>query len=603
MRCADIEWTEDGTPKSRYYGDVYFSTSGGPDETRHVFMRHNGLPERFSSARSFTIAETGFGTGLNFLAAWQAFVAHAPHDAVLHYISAELHPLHGADMARAHHLWPELTAFSEELHARYPLPVPGVQRVQLTHGRVLLTLFFGDVKEMFSALDFHADAWFLDGFSPARNPQMWEETVLRQLPSFSAPGATFATFTAAGHVKRTLTEAGFIVHKAPGFGHKRDMLHGTLVNGNATLSGHTAHDVAIIGAGAAGAAAAYGLANRGMRVTIIDRQAAPAMETSANPAAILFPFASRAWMPQTSLYLSGLNFTRQQIGALRTSGHAIAGEFCGMIQCPKPSQVEEKLLEIPKLLELDPAVVHAVTASEAAEICGLPLPTGALYWPGSGYLSLSDYTHACLSHPNIRFINGCEISLLRREAREWTLSSAQHEIIRCPVVILANAASCRTLLPESPLPLREVRGQITHIPITPATRALRTVLCYGGYMLPAQQGQHTLGATYERDTLHTNVLHESHRTNLLAARKLLHLPAYDKGTLSGWAARRTTTPDKLPLVGALHEDLYLSVGHGSRGALSCPLSGELLAATITGEAAPLAHDLTRHLDPKRFVND
>lgn len=601
MQPADIVWREDGLPTSRLYGDVYFSLAGGLAETRHVFLHHNGLPERFERARHFTIAETGFGTGLNFLATWQAFVRHAPADAVLHYISVEKHPLRKQDLSRALDLWPELEEYAHALRHSYPAPVPGVHRLLLSSGRIRLTLFFGEALEWFDALDFRADAWFLDGFAPAANPAMWEETLLAALPSRSAARATFATFTAAGHVRRALESAGFNVEKVRGFGHKRDMLRGTLAKHAPGVTASPSASALIIGAGAAGAAAAYALALRGTEVTVIDRRSAPAQETSANDAAILFPFSSRAWMPQTRFYLAGLQYTRAQLSQLRAQGHAIAGELCGMVQCPKPSQEEAHLLEIPALLELDEGIVTRCGKEEASRLCGLTLPGGALYWPDSGWYSLHDYTLACLSHPRIRFLPDTEITALKRTGGMWVAYAGSKEAAHADSAILANAASSRALLPKIPLPLRTVRGQVTHLPVSEATQHLKTVLCFGGYLLPPQNGFHCLGATYERQR-HDTVVHEdSHRANLeLAAKTLPRLPREVSG-LGGWAGIRTTTPDKLPLVGALSPDgLCATLGHGSRAALSAPLSGEILASLIHGEPLPVANPLASALRPLRF---
>lgn len=600
IRPAEIRWREDGAPESTLYGDIYYSREGGLEETRYVFLQHNGLPERFRTCKHFTIAETGFGTGLNFLATWQAFAAHAPKDAALHYISVEKHPLRMDDLQRAHLMWPELAEHAAELQRAYPAPAPGVHRLMLEGGRIRLTLLFGDAGELLKNLSFRADAWYLDGFSPAGNPEMWQEELLADLADHSAEQATFATFTSAGKVRRALEQAGFAVEKVKGFGHKRDMLRGTLTAPQNIATALRPASALVVGAGAAGAAAAYALALRGVEITVLDRLPAPAIATSANAAAILFPFASRAWMPHTFFYLTGMEFTRRQVSQFRLEGHTLAGSFCGMVQCPKPSQEESRLLEIPSLLGLDAEIVQAMDATQATGACGLSLPSGALYWPGSGWYSLGDYARACLAHSHITFKGGVTIDAIERKQGKWIASAEGKTAGEADILVLANAADARHLLPPPNLPLGTVRGQVTHLPVSKATENLRTVLCFGGYLTPAQAGIHHLGATYEHQRFDTDVHEDSHRTNLEQAARIFSADV-STTSLTGWAGVRTTTPDKLPLVGATDQPgLYVTLGHGSRAALSCPLAGEIVAAAACGDPLPITHTLRHAVHPGRF---
>lgn len=230
---ADLEWTDDGQPLSRQFDDVYFSRESGLEETRYVFLQHNRLAERWAALPEdghFTIGETGFGTGLNFLCAWQLWEQLAPAQAHLHFISCEKYPLSADDLARALALWPELAVFSQQLIPHYRLLSPGWQQISLANGRITLTLLIGDVLDTLPLLDAGqgVDAWFLDGFAPAKNPDMWQPELYRQLALKAAPGCTLATFTSAGDVRRGLQAAGFAMRKTPGFGRKRDMLCGEL---------------------------------------------------------------------------------------------------------------------------------------------------------------------------------------------------------------------------------------------------------------------------------------------------------------------------------------------------------------------------------------
>ncbi|HDP3375320.1 tRNA (5-methylaminomethyl-2-thiouridine)(34)-methyltransferase MnmD, partial [Pseudomonas aeruginosa] len=227
---AQLDWDENGQPLSRAFGDVYFSRHSGLNETRHVFLATNRLAERFAAlgdGEVLCIGETGFGTGLNFLCAWQLFERVAPAGARLEFVSVEKFPLAAADLRRALALWPELAPWSEALLDQYLAVHPGFQRLAFAGGRVGLTLLLGDALECLPQLDARVDAWFLDGFAPAKNPDMWSPALFAELARLSAPQATLGTFTSAGFVRRGLIEAGFAMQRVPGYGQKREMLGGT----------------------------------------------------------------------------------------------------------------------------------------------------------------------------------------------------------------------------------------------------------------------------------------------------------------------------------------------------------------------------------------
>ena len=223
---ACLELAPDGTPVSERYGDVYHSVAGGHAQARHVFLGGNGLPARWQGHTSFTILETGFGLGLNFMATWLAWRDDPQRSARLEFISVEKHPFVAADLARAHLSWPEFAPLSNALCAAWPELVPGEHCVSLDDGRVVLRLLFGDACAAMTSLDTSVDAIYLDGFSPAKNPELWSPAVCHQLARFAHPGTTLATWSVAGSVRRALSAAGFDVVRCPGFAGKRQMLSG-----------------------------------------------------------------------------------------------------------------------------------------------------------------------------------------------------------------------------------------------------------------------------------------------------------------------------------------------------------------------------------------
>lgn len=291
----DIEWKENDTPCSSVFSDVYYSVENGLEESRHVFLSGNDLPERFKNTREFRIGELGFGTGLNFLAAWQAWTKAADASARLHYLSFERFPLSRSSLERALSRWGELKEFSDDLLRYYPTPLPGLHRLVLGKGRVFLTLGFGDANELLPATQGGVDAWFLDGFAPARNPELWNESLFKAMADASRRGASFATFSSARIVKDGAKAAGFKIRKLPGFGRKREMLAGELEQGGIEVKREASRRIAVIGGGLAGASAAFSLALRGAEVGLFEAEAEVAGKLPATPKA--FSWGMRAGCP------------------------------------------------------------------------------------------------------------------------------------------------------------------------------------------------------------------------------------------------------------------------------------------------------------------
>lgn len=223
---AVLCFDEAGIPRSAAYDDVYHAAAGGPAQARHVFLAGNGLPARWRGRKHFTVLETGFGLGLNFMATWQAWADDPLACETLHFVSLEKHPLSAEDLARAHAAWPEFTPFSADLRAAWPPLEGGTHRIALGAGRLTLELVFADAVDALPRLDVSADAFYLDGFSPAKNPELWSPEVCRALAAHAAPGATLATWSVAGAVRRALVGTGFALTRRPGFAGKREMLTG-----------------------------------------------------------------------------------------------------------------------------------------------------------------------------------------------------------------------------------------------------------------------------------------------------------------------------------------------------------------------------------------
>lgn len=269
-------------PYSPQYGDIYHSSQDALGQAHHVFLRGNGLPERWRGRERFTVCETGFGLGTNFLALWQAWRDDPQRCGRLHMVSIEAHPFEADQMVHwlRRRLPDSLQPLVDELLAQWPPLMPGLHRLAFERGAVTLTLAFGRAHVVLPQLRFAADAFLLDGFAPGRNPDMWSGDVMAQLADLGAAGATLATWATTGAMRRSLLSAGFIVEKRPGFGPKREMTVASLpVAGvrasQALASMRRAGRAVVIGAGLAGAGVARGLADRGWKVEVVDGGMSP----------------------------------------------------------------------------------------------------------------------------------------------------------------------------------------------------------------------------------------------------------------------------------------------------------------------------------------
>ncbi|WP_372972771.1 bifunctional tRNA (5-methylaminomethyl-2-thiouridine)(34)-methyltransferase MnmD/FAD-dependent 5-carboxymethylaminomethyl-2-thiouridine(34) oxidoreductase MnmC [Marinobacter sp.] len=610
IKTARLIW-RDGQPVSEQFGDVYFSRENGLEETRYVFLRHNHLPERFrqlSSNDAFVIAETGFGTGLNFLTAWQAFCQEAPANARLHFVSVERYPLGTQDLERALALWPELAPYARQLVNNYPQPVTGCHRLVLNEGRVRLTLYFGDAVEGFDAMDFHADAWFLDGFAPACNPGLWQDQLIRQVREHSHQGTTLATFTAAGRVRRALAETGFRMERVDGFGPKRDMIRGVLEHGAdraATEPGH----VLVVGAGIAGASIARNLAVRGYQVTVADQGEGPGAGASGNPQGALYAKLGVQLNDQTRLALAALLHAQRFYPAQTPD----AWHQTGLLMMGFSEQERERQQKFLAAQHYPESVLRPLVKEEASTLTGVPCPQGGLWFPGSGWLEPALLCSQLLDHPRIQTEFGFRATRLLPCNNHWCLSGNGRQDLVADTVILAAGHLTRQLMPvNGEFRMKAIRGQITRLPATHLTRTPRAVITGARYLNPPNDGQIVTGATFDLRDTDPEVRPDSHRENLSGLDSmlpgLLDTPIDLTGDITGRVAFRCTTHDYQPVAGPLVNGeghtlggAWLLTGLGSKGLMWAPLMAEYLADLITGEPLALPHALARRVSPERCL--
>lgn len=664
ISTATIQFIDDGVPHAQEFGDNYFSDVGGLAETRYVFIQQNALESRWLAAANsnrqspFVIAETGFGTGLNFLATWQAFKklkSDNPNcDSLrLHFISTEKFPIALADLKIVLAKWEELGPLADQLISSYPHIVAGCHRTVFEQGQIILDLWLGDANESLSQM--HnlpgglVDAWFLDGFAPSKNPEMWTDLLFQQVARLSKHHATFTTFTVAGVVRRGLASNGFGIEKSKGFGRKREMLTGVFEAENANrqlltffhrqgiIDGDQANHVAIIGGGMASANLALSLVQRGLSVTIYCKDSQLAQGASGNPQGGFYPQLNAESNISSQIQAIAFQFAKLRYRQLLADGFEFSHQWCGVLQLAFKQAVQLRQQNLFDNQCWPRSLINAVSAKQAAEIAKIDLPYDGLFIADGGWISPPELVHALIQSSkaggNLSLEMCNEIKSIKQHESGWQLL-CEKQTFSADVVVIANGEQGIDMLECDPLPFQAVRGQVEAIPTFAPLTQLGTVLCHKGYLTPVFQGHHALGSTYvknDRDTefreqesminidMHVQALGD---TEWAATLKKQHVEN------SARAAIRCSLPDHLPAVGSLfsehvqrHQfaDLYKALpisrytvaenlpnlfvlsGLGSRGLTTAPLMAELLASQIAEEPLPFSSKLLNALNPNRFL--
>lgn len=597
----------DGVPVSTRFDDVYFSWAGGLEEASHVYLAGAGLPDGWAGRSSFTIAETGFGTGLNFLAAWDLWRRTRPAGGVLHYLAVEGFPIRRGTLASVLAPFRALAGLSGRLIARYPRPVDGLHRLWFPEDRVCLTLAIGEAAAILPTLDARVDAWFLDGFSPAKNPAMWEPAVLDEVARLAVPGCRLATFTTAAAVRGGLEARGFAIQRRPGFGAKRECLAATLI-GPAATGATRPRRVAVVGAGIAGAALVGSLRRRDIDVAWFDQRSAIAAEASGNPLGLVMPRPTLDGDPGGAMSAAAFRYVVSECAEL---GVPLGGD--GVLELAGEPTLRARQERLAAAGALDAMDGRMIDASEASRIGGVALDYPAVWYRRAGWVSPPGLARALADGVPARL--GCGVGRVDRVGDVWRLSDPGGAVVdEVDAVIFAAGATATAFAQLSRVPLRAVRGQLTLLPETATSRRLRAALTFGGYLAPSVGGHHVAGATYEwggfDPTLWPQPVRVEEHNRILAGLPGLVARWFDGVRPSGGrAALRAATPDRLPVAGPLPADpsdtdgpgLHVLSGLGSRGLVNAPLLAELVMARMLGEPSPVERDTAAALAPDRFL--
>ncbi|WP_131794557.1 bifunctional tRNA (5-methylaminomethyl-2-thiouridine)(34)-methyltransferase MnmD/FAD-dependent 5-carboxymethylaminomethyl-2-thiouridine(34) oxidoreductase MnmC [Fluoribacter gormanii] len=647
---AELAW-HDTLPFSSQYDDIYHSSEGGIDQALHVFVDGNDLIKRWQSLsddnpQRFTIAETGFGMGLNFLVSWSLWEQYAPKSSQLHFISCEKHPLSLTDLSKSLAYWPQLEQYAQQLITSYPVLTPGYHHLSFCDGRVTLTLMLGDALECYEQLlicgestlekklrTAFIDAWFLDGFAPAKNKSMWSDALIRVIGMLSKENTTLATYTAAGTVKSGLIQNGFDVEKRKGFGPKRHMICARFTKTpiqNAAKR-HTPWHVGkhekyssksaiIVGAGLAGCFTAYALNKRGWNVTVIDELGQVGSAGSANQQAVLFPKLSAYQSPLTQFMLTAFLYAARTYQSILNQTKI--GELNGSLLLAYSEREKAAQSSLRSWLAHYPELGVLVDAQHASELTGLSLDKPGLHIPLSGWINSPELCRYLVNVEGISLLTDTSINQLNFDKR-WFVNDLETEVL-----ILANGHKISSFKQTEYLPIKPIRGQMTGISSTEQSASLKIPICGDGHVLPAIQCIHQLGATYELKSADSRIKPQDDQHNLAKLEQLAPEVLWSGSVSNHWAGVRASTPDYLPLVGKVAEarqfihqfarletnakrwiaqagpyypGLYACAGFGSRGLTTIPICAEWLASVINNEIGCLPRNLQYALSPARFL--
>lgn len=579
---------------------------------------------------------------------WQLWGQQAPANHCLEYVAFEKHPIDPASLVEIHRLWPALVNESQQLISAYPLALPGCHRLHFEDGRVNLTLVWGDAAEQIALLEAqdagHIDAWYLDGFSPRINPQLWSAELMQQVAGLTRPGGTFSTFSVAGVVRRAVQSAGFSWQKKSGFGQKGEMLVGTLnqpmnrVNRAPWFSWPAPAGrgrVAVVGGGIAGTSAAYALARKRFEVTLLEQTDRLASAASGNPGGVISPFITADHGLPSRWSTAAFEYALNNIRHLGQSGSG--SDFpdwfhpVGELRLAVDERARRRQRRLLESRWFEDQLARGGDHQQASALAGVEIDQSGIYIAAAGWVEPVAWCNALAAEfgtgVNSRFSS--RVACIEWVNNGWRLYGNNNELLcEAEHLVLANAEDALRLLPQVNLPVQAMRGQIGIVPTSDQSRSLGTVLGFGHYLLPAHDGLHSMGATYD-DSDEETVDPSQHRQMVRQVESVLPGLLQDSAASVplGRVAWRATTPDRMPLVGpvsasgvceSLYRDLrlgsrvdrypiaqtlpnlYLNIGHGSRGLVTAALSGELIACQLAGQVAPIDSQLVQALHPDRF---
>ncbi|HEY9279916.1 MAG TPA: FAD-dependent 5-carboxymethylaminomethyl-2-thiouridine(34) oxidoreductase MnmC [Eoetvoesiella sp.] len=613
---ARLEFRADGIPFSERYGDIYHAEMGALAQAEYVFMQGNQLPERWRGRDTFTICETGFGLGQNFLAAWHAWRSDPSRSRCLHMVSFEAHPFSRADMQRVllGSLPASIKALAAQLLAVWPPLLPGLHRLEFEGGAVTLTLAFGPIKHFSRQVEAAVDAFFLDGFSPRKNPEMWTRSLFGQLVRMANAGATLATWCSVGEVRRSLADAGFLVSRSPGFGSKRAMTVAVLRShmGRTWPIAPPSDSVLIVGGGLAGAGIAHSLALRGLPSIVVDPVFANGLGAShqGHRAAALTPLISKDDDIRARLSRAGTLRALHRWQSLPLPARPVR---CGTLELASDEDDALQRRNVLGALSFPSEWVSWLDKRQASEQAGFKVKYGGVYFSYGQLVQPAPLIQALLSRPEVSCLDRRVATLERVSTGQWLAKdSFGARVALASTVVLANAAQAKTLLSGMPClndfpalaGMQNIAGQVSYFSSAASGLNSKHVLAGEGYWLPAVNYVSVGGSTYVPDATNSVVTDQGNRAVVAKVAVLLNVhPAEAEKWLDasgGWAGWRAVASGRLPVIGQLGHasGLWLACAYGSRGLTWSALAGDVISARLCQEPAILERELLKSVAPR-----
>ena len=654
LPAAEIEWI-DGVPLSKQFGDVYFQTEGGLAESNYVFLEANRLKEKLSDTLSgnetLVVAETGFGSGLNFIACYALWDSLPEPKKRLEFVSIEGFPLAKADIEKSASYFPELSTHYSKLAEQYPNPIHGAHLLQFGQGKVRLRLIFDSLDNALDEYEIRADIWFLDGFAPKINEAMWSEKLFRYLGYYSHPNTSLSTFSSASIIRKSLLAEGFEVVKREGFGPKREMITARRTSNQTSnsiappyqpwhltnpINRKREHDkvsdnsVVVVGAGIAGLVQALTLSRQGYDVLLLDKDLQALAGASSQPQLIMYAKYPRKINEEGKLLLHAHNsaqsfYKTEQKNSAERFWHPV-----GLAQLAWTEGEQKRQNDFINNYALPNSFVQQLTANEISIRSGIDVESSGIFFEQSGWLDTHAFARFVLQQDKIQFYGNTQVLNVKREDDSWLIDTGDRTL-KSNNVVLCNAFGANHLIPELELPLKQLRGQTTQLR-SKSLEALSCVLCGEGYLSPCAENHKELhiGATYDLQNKDSAYREKDNEQNIEQLSKWLKgWPSEESNSITGgMAGLRTTCADYTPIAGptpnrtlmieqlsglknsakscqenygAYHEGLYVNAAYGSKGLTFAPICADLITSHIRRTPSGESHQMQKMLSPSRFL--
>ena len=569
---------------------MYSSAKGAVAECNHVFIKGNNLNERFKNLEEnskFYIGEIGFGIGINFLTTCKSWLNHTKQNQVLEFYSFDKYLFRLRDFKKLNISCPDLKEYISELELSYPRNIQGVQKISLFDGRIILNLIIGEINstQEYIKLMNKVDAWYLDGFSPSKNPDLWSKKLFKSIHKSCHEKTTFSTYTSSGLVKNNLTESGFNHNREEGFSEKRHMLKG---NVDTQLKKNTSNTkVAVIGSGIAGCILSYTLAKKGIEVDLYEKSDNICSGASSHELLVTYPRLSAHDTSFGSFTLHSYIFATNFYERLKTD----AWKRTGVIILNHDAASEKRQSS---LLEkrADGEIYRFIDHDEASDISGIDIKFNGLIYEDAGYILPEEMCKFLIESPKIKVFTSSHVKNITKNKETVNLNIGKQEF-EYQNVCLCTGSDTSEIFDIDGIGIK--RGQVTHIESLDSISKIKLPVCAKGYISPRVNNIHLVGSSYS-DSVDNDLSEDDHLYNLNNLKLVID---EEMNVVSGQTGHRAVSKDHMPVVGKKN-GIFINTCHGSRASVTAPISAEIIASMITGEAPPLMGRELKSLSPERF---